>query len=375
MANERRAYSSLSTVIVLAAALGTGACAGGEAMSRGDGGPGDAGPADDVSSDASSDASSPVDAAPDVDDAAVTDGSTDETGAVDAPADDTGGTSSPDGSDGAASVPKYEAESGSLFGQAKIVVCASCSGGKAVSYAPDSGFSLSNVAAPRTGMNALVIDYVNSDTKSRSIYLGINGSFSQLLMAVFPPTGGNVQTLSVPLGGFKAGSDNMLTFFIDTELTAPLIDRVSIERTSITSTTGDACDRHSWKASASVSSGSGSPGAAIDGDLRSSWSTNHAQNGTDWFVIDFGALVKLPRITLDDSQAAPDDYPGGYAVSSSVDGVKFEATPFITGAGSYSKTVIDFSQRTVRAIKITQTGSARAPHWWQIGELQVVCYQ
>jgi hypothetical protein len=36
---------------------------------------------------------------------------------------------------------------------------------------------------------------------------------------------------------------------------------------------------------------------------------------------------------------------------------------------------MDFSQRTVRAIKIRQTGSARAPHWWQIGEVQVTCYQ
>jgi hypothetical protein len=362
-------------LFVLAAALGAGACAGGEAMSNRDGGQGDGGPgaapdaATDSSTDSSSDGASAVDAAPDADDG----GSIDEAGA--APEDDARATSSPDASDGAVSAPVYEAESGSLFGQAKVVACASCSGGKAVSYAPDSGFSLSNVDAPRTGTNALVIDYVNSDTKSRSIYLGINGSFSQMLMAVFPPTGGDVQTLSVPLGGFKAGLDNMLTFFIDTELMAPLIDRVSIERTSITSTTGDACDRHSWKASASVSSGSGSPGAAIDGDLGSAWSTNHPQNGTDWFVIDFGALVKLPRITLDDSQAAPDDYPGGYAVSSSVDGVKFEATPFVTGAGSHSKTVMDFSQRTVRAVKIRQTGTARAPHWWQIGEVQVICYQ
>ncbi len=375
MANERRAY--FSTVFVLAAALGAGACAGGEAMSHGDGGATDASP--EASAEASPEASPAVDAAPDDDDAAVTDGSAGEAGAdagvLDAPADDARATASPDAGGAAAAAPEYEAESGSLFGQAKVVGCAPCSGGKAVSYAPDSGFSLSNVAAPRTGANALVIDYVNSDTKSRSIYLGINGSFSQMLMAVFPPTGGAVQTLSVPLGGFKAGSDNMLTFFIDTELTAPLIDRVSIERTSITSATGDACDRHGWKASASVSSGSGGPGAAIDGDLGSAWSTNHAQDGTDWFVLDFGALVKLPRITLDDSQAAPDDYPGGYAVSSSVDGVKFEATPFVTGAGSYSKTVMDFSQRTVRAIKIRQTGSARAPHWWQIGEVQVTCYQ
>jgi hypothetical protein len=361
-------------VFVLAAALagGAGACAEGAARSdAGDGG--EKASAEDASMDVAGAVAPAVDAGPDGGPDGA-DGSPAVAGDVAAAAADAAPES--DASDaGDATTPRYEAESGSLFGQAKVVACASCSGGKAVSFAPDSGFSLSNVTAPRAGTNALVIDYANTDTKSRSIYIGINGSFSQMLMAVFPPTGGDVQTVSVPLGGFKAGADNMLTFFIDTELTAPQIDRISIERTSITSTTANACDRHAWKASASVFSGSGGAGAAIDGDLKSAWSTNHLQNGTDWFEIDFGALVKLAKITLDDSQTAPDDYPGGYAVSSSLDGVTFEATPFVTGAGTDSKTVIAFSQRTVRAIRIRQTGSSRGADWWQIGELQVVCYQ
>jgi hypothetical protein len=274
--------------------------------------------------------------------------------------------------------PTYEAESGAPFGQVTKIPCASCSNGQRVSLGPDSGFTLSNVDAPQAGTNTLVIYYTNADTKNRSIYVGVNGGDSQMLLAVFPPTGGpdNVSSLALPLSGFKAGSNNTLMLFIDTELPAPDLDRVGLAASTIGNGNGNPCDNASWKATASVTGGDGGgPAAGVDGDLKTRWASNRPQNGSDWYQVDFGALVKLARITLDNSQTFPNDYPGSYAVYASLDGVTFDSKPFASGRGTYDQTVIDFSQRTLRAIKITEVGSARAPNWWQIGELQVVCYR
>jgi hypothetical protein len=272
----------------------------------------------------------------------------------------------------------YEAEQASALGTTTKIACASCSNGWRVTLAPDASLAFSGVVAPASGTDSLVIYYTSADSKNRSLYVGINGSDSQMLLAVFPPTGGaaNVSSIAVPLAGFNAGSNNTVTLFIDTELGAPDIDRIGVLPSVVASGGVGACDRASWKVAASVTGGDGGgPAAAIDGDLTTRWANNRGQNGTDWFQVDFGGLVKLARITLDDSQAFPNDYPGSYAVYGSLDGVTFDATPFATGSGAANATVIDFPQRTVRAIKIAQVGATRSGNWWQIGELTTICYQ
>jgi hypothetical protein len=134
------------------------------------------------------------------------------------------------------------------------------------------------------------------------------------------------------------------------------------------------CDRARWTATASVTGGDGAgPPGGIDGDLTTRWANNHGQNGTDYYAVDFGGPVKLSKITLNNTQAYPDDYPGAYAVYGSSDGTTFDAAPFVTGAGTTGSTVITFGQRTVRAVRVNQTGTTRSTNWWQIGELQVVC--
>ena len=281
------------------------------------------------------------------------------------------------GGDAPAALVTYEAESGALFGSAAKVACPTCSTGQRVTIAADSGFTLSNVVAPEAGTNTLLIYYTNADSKNRSIYVGVNGGDSQMLLAVFPPTGGagNVSSIAVPLSGFNAGSNNTIMFFIDTELGAPDLDRIGLQPSSVVSLSGNACDRSAWKATASVTGGDGGgPAAGIDGDLKTRWANNRPQSGADWYQVDFGALVKLAKVTLDNTQAYPNDYAGSYAVFGSLDGVKFDAAPFVTGNGAANETIINFSQRTVRAIKIAEVGAART-NWWQIGELEVDCYQ
>jgi hypothetical protein len=136
----------------------------------------------------------------------------------------------------------------------------------------------------------------------------------------------------------------------------------------------DYCDRARWTAKASVTTGDGGgPPAGIDGDLTTRWANNHGQTGMDWYAVDFGGTVKLSKITLNNTLTYPDDYPGAYAVYGSSDGVTFDATPFVTGSGANPSTVITFAQRSVRAVRVNQTGTSRASNWWQIGEFQVIC--
>jgi hypothetical protein len=134
------------------------------------------------------------------------------------------------------------------------------------------------------------------------------------------------------------------------------------------------CDHANWKATASITGGDGAgPVGGIDGNLTTRWGNNRGQDGTDWYQVDFGGQVKLKGLKLDNTQTYPDDYPGGYAVSGSTDGVTFDANPFVTGNGTTGTTIITFAERTVRAVKIKQTGTARSTNWWQIGELLPTC--
>jgi hypothetical protein len=179
--------------------------------------------------------------------------------------------------------------------------------------------------------------------------------------------------MAFPLSGFRPGSNNTISFFIDTELDAPALDRIEILPDPNVGGT-NYCQRAHWEATASVTAGDGNgPMGAIDGDLKTRWASNHPQNGSDWFQLDFGGLVKLANVTLDNSQGYSDDYPGKYSIYGSVDGVTFDAAPFASGDGKSPRTIVDFKERTVRAIKIMELGSSRAPRWWQIGEVTVGC--
>ncbi len=132
------------------------------------------------------------------------------------------------------------------------------------------------------------------------------------------------------------------------------------------------CDRAHWTATASVSGSMRPPGGAIDGDLETRWSTARNQDGTDWYQVDFGGVVQLSGITLNNTKAFPGDYPGGYAVHVSTDGTQFSG-PIASGAGALNMTVIHFTSRPARFVRINQTGLARSMFWWQIAEFQPDC--
>jgi hypothetical protein len=91
----------------------------------------------------------------------------------------------------------------------------------------------------------------------------------------------------------------------------------------------------------------------------------------DYYQIDFTGMVKLSQITLNNTATSGNDYPGAYAVYGSADGVTFDSTPFVTGAGAANSTVITFAQRSVKAVRVKVT-TARS-NYWSIGEFEAAC--
>jgi hypothetical protein len=77
-----------------------------------------------------------------------------------------------------------------------------------------------------------------------------------------------------------------------------------------------------------------------------------------------GATNILSALVLD-CGASTGDYPRGYQVYLSKDGVNW-GTPVATGNGAVV-TTISFAAHAARYIRITQTGSASA-NWWSIAE-------
>jgi hypothetical protein len=137
---------------------------------------------------------------------------------------------------------------------------------------------------------------------------------------------------------------------------------------------GSPCDRANWKATASASvDASSPPGAAVDGNPTTRWTSGRTQNNTDWYQVDFGGQVKLSSLTLTTPTANSGDFAGGIALFGSTDGVTWETTPFATAAGNDPTTVLNFGQRITQAVRVMQVGPARSANWWQIGELQASC--
>jgi hypothetical protein len=134
----------------------------------------------------------------------------------------------------------------------------------------------------------------------------------------------------------------------------------------------DPCPRAAWTATA-LRSQPGRPARnAIDGVLNTFWSTGANQDGNDWFRVNLGGVFKLSRIKLNNTVGFPADYPGAYAVFSSLDGVTFKG-PLVTGRGAPGLTDIPFPQEPMRYFEIRQTGITHAGNWWQIGEVTVDC--
>jgi hypothetical protein len=124
-------------------------------------------------------------------------------------------------------------------------------------------------------------------------------------------------------------------------------------------------NRLGWVATASVSS---LPGNAIDGNAGTRWTTGVSQANGQWFQVDMGLANTFSQIVLD-ATGSSGDYPRGYLVNISNDGVNWGSV-VTNGNGSSAVTTINFSSpQAARYIRVTQTGSTSG--WWSIHEFNV----
>ncbi len=122
--------------------------------------------------------------------------------------------------------------------------------------------------------------------------------------------------------------------------------------------------RAGWVASASPSDANAPTPRAFDGDIGTRWATGTPQVNGQWFQVDMGSTNTVSGLVLDAS-GSPGDYPRGYQVTLSNDGITW-SSPVASGAGSLV-TNVTFTPHPARYIRITQTGSAPGL-WWSIHE-------
>lgn len=124
--------------------------------------------------------------------------------------------------------------------------------------------------------------------------------------------------------------------------------------------------RKGWVASGSVNSSTA--GNAIDGNESSRWTTGGAQVPGEWFQVDLGSPQTFYRLVLEATNS-PSDYPRGYQVNISSDGVNW-GSPVKVGLGSSAITIISLPPQTARYLRITQTG-ATTGNYWSIDEFNI----
>jgi beta-glucosidase len=135
----------------------------------------------------------------------------------------------------------------------------------------------------------------------------------------------------------------------------------------------NSCSHVHWTATASSSSGLDVPSRAIDGYPQTRFGTGKDQSGNDFLQIDLGAPVTLSQIVLDNSGGFQDDYPRGYSVFLSTDGVTFPtmvAMATVTMPPGPTIT-IPFPSQAARAVKIVNTGTFGL--WWSVDEVRLTC--
>lgn len=107
---------------------------------------------------------------------------------------------------------------------------------------------------------------------------------------------------------------------------------------------------------------------AIDGSDSTRWATRTAQIPAMVFEINFTRTESFKAIRLDATDN-PDDYPRGYIVSGSNDGISF--TTLAGGAGSQAAVDIVLPELvSYQYLRIEQTGTSGF-NWWSIGEINL----
>lgn len=153
----------------------------------------------------------------------------------------------------------------------------------------------------------------------------------------------------------------------------PLINTVSARANGSTNYPYVALNRANWNISATHTSTDPNNPAnyMIDGDTSTRWSTGAGQAAGQSITINFGQIENFDKIEiLHDGN----DYPGGYKVEASNDGVSFtEITLNNVDIGFGSKMVLmPSAPQTAQYVRISLTDNSRASYWWSILELNIL---
>jgi mono/diheme cytochrome c family protein len=124
--------------------------------------------------------------------------------------------------------------------------------------------------------------------------------------------------------------------------------------------------REKWKLTASHAPKD--VGLAVDGKPETRYATKTEQVPGMWLQIELPQPTRIGGLELE-SIKSPGDYPRGYTVELSNDGVQW-GKPIATGKGNLPDTVITFPPTEAKFIRITQTGEQKGKYW-SVHELQI----
>jgi glucosylceramidase len=107
---------------------------------------------------------------------------------------------------------------------------------------------------------------------------------------------------------------------------------------------------------------------AVDDDASTRYSTGEGQAPGEYLQVDFGRPEHVAQFVLD-CGASTGDYPRGYAVTESMDGITW-SPPVFTGVGTGQITTILLNSRQpVQYIRVTLTADA-PNNWWSVADVR-----
>jgi glucosylceramidase len=106
---------------------------------------------------------------------------------------------------------------------------------------------------------------------------------------------------------------------------------------------------------------------AIDDDATTRWTTGSSQQPGQHLSLDLGRANTVRRLVLDSGTDVA-DFPVGYQISTSADGVEW-SRPVASGRGQGQLTVIDLPATRSRYLRVTQTSTSA--QWWTVADLRV----
>jgi hypothetical protein len=112
------------------------------------------------------------------------------------------------------------------------------------------------------------------------------------------------------------------------------------------------------------SSSSDAPANALDGNLKSRFSTDEDQKPGLYFEVDLGSPASFDELLMDVPNS-PHDYARGYEVEVSNNGTSWSTVA--TCAGSGTSEIVSFPSQKAQYVKVVLTAS-NSSWWWSIDE-------